>query len=78
MICIEDLSLQGMCKLWGRKVADIAWHQFTSIVEWHCMCPKCGTLHDRDDNASRNIEKEGLRIFREHYEVRHRLGKEAA
>lgn len=115
VICIEDISLEGMKKLWGRKVSDIAWNQFVSILEWHCLkagsklvrvdrffpsskmcsvcghiheglslkdrtwvCPKCGAVHDRDINASVNIEREGLRIFSEQYEAGHRLGKEAA
>lgn len=37
IICIEDLALEGMKRLWGRKVSDIAWHQFTSILSWHCL-----------------------------------------
>jgi putative transposase len=37
VICVEDLALEGMKRLWGRKVSDIAWHQFSLILSWHCL-----------------------------------------
>ena len=36
MICIEDLGLQGMKALWGRKVSDLAWDDFVKILAWQC------------------------------------------
>lgn len=35
-IAIEDLNLQGMRKLWGRKVSDIAFGEFSLILQWTC------------------------------------------
>lgn len=32
--CTEDLNLQGMLKLWGRKVSDLGWHSFTSMMQY--------------------------------------------
>ena len=93
VICIEDLNLDGMKRLWGKKVSDYGFAEFVSKLEWlawkndkevrkvdrwlassqNCSvcghknpdtkdlkvrewtCPHCGTKHDRDINAARNI-----------------------
>ena len=34
VICIEDLNLDGMKRLWGRKVSDISFAEFVAILEW--------------------------------------------
>ena len=34
IICIEDLNLDEMKRLWGRKVSDLAFAEFVSILEW--------------------------------------------
>ena len=33
ILCIEDLNLSGMSKLWGRKVADLGWASFVEKLE---------------------------------------------
>ena len=35
-IAIETLNLEGMKKLWGRKVSDLAFSEFSMILEWTC------------------------------------------
>ncbi len=41
VICIEDLHIAAMKKLWGRKVSDLAFTRFVSILKHHCE--KSGT-----------------------------------
>lgn len=36
-IFIEDLNIQGMQKLWGRKVSDIAWYQFVTFLNYKML-----------------------------------------
>ena len=40
VICMEDLSLQGMTKLWGRKVNDLRFGEFVKKLQY--MATKCG------------------------------------
>jgi len=36
-IGIEDLNLDGMKRLWGRKVSDYAFSEFVQVLEWVCL-----------------------------------------
>ena len=33
-ICIEDLNMKGISKLWGRKVGDLSYYSFTSMLDY--------------------------------------------
>jgi putative transposase len=41
VICIEDLNMEGMKRLWGRKVSDLAFGEFVSILEYEAMLHGC-------------------------------------
>ncbi|MFT5517444.1 MAG: putative transposase [Rhodothermales bacterium] len=48
-IAIEDLRLEGMKGLWGRKVSDIAWGEFVRTLEY--VCAKRGVVLKKVDPA---------------------------
>lgn len=37
MFCLEDLNLKGMQKLWGRKVSDLSYYTFQSMLNYKCI-----------------------------------------
>jgi len=45
-----------LCSVCGYKYKNL------SLKEREWTCPKCNTKHDRDKNASMNIENEGKKI----------------
>lgn len=50
-----------ICSGCGFQNKDIRGMKCLKVREW--MCPCCGEVHNRDLNASRNIDSEGLRIL---------------
>ena len=44
---------------WIKEFADNGW------VDW--ICPKCGSYHDRDINASINILFEGIKKYMQEF-----------
>ncbi len=36
LICVEDLNLKAMQKLWGRKISDLGHGQFVNILKYQC------------------------------------------
>ncbi|HQA04137.1 MAG TPA: transposase [Thermodesulfovibrio thiophilus] len=42
IICIEDLNIKAMQKIWGRKVSDLGHGQFVNILKYQCR--KTGTM----------------------------------
>ena len=41
VICLEDLNLKGMQKLWGRKISDLGFYSFVQILKYEAS--KLGT-----------------------------------
>ena len=47
-----------LCSNCGYKKDDL------TLNDRNWICPKCGSNHDRDFNAAKNIENEGKRILK--------------
>ena len=37
VFCMEDLNLNGMKKLWGRKVSDLSYYTFQTMLNYKCI-----------------------------------------
>ena len=48
-----------MCSVCGHKNENL------TLAEREWICPKCGTQHQRDENASVNLKMEGIRLLQE-------------
>ncbi|WP_248928163.1 IS200/IS605 family element RNA-guided endonuclease TnpB [Paenibacillus hamazuiensis] len=57
-VVAKNFPSSQLCSFCGYKHRDV---RQLSLREW--VCPECGIEHDRDENASRNIEQEGLRVL---------------
>ena len=41
VICLEDLNLDAMKRLWGRKVSDLGFAEFVCILEYEALLNGC-------------------------------------
>ena len=68
---VEDLCVRGLARTrLAKSVHDAGWSAFTAMLEYKARsvrawtCAACGTAHDRDVNAARNVLALGRRESR--------------
>lgn len=44
IICIEDLNIAAMQRLWGRKISDYGFSEFVRILEWEAVKHGCQVI----------------------------------
>ncbi|MEW6082216.1 MAG: transposase, partial [Bacillota bacterium] len=44
LICVEDLNLKAMQRLWGRKISDLGHGQFVNILKHQCAKTGAGVV----------------------------------
>lgn len=59
VLVFEDLNLDGMKRLWGRKVSDLGFAQFVDLLAWVAF----KMSRHRDHNAAINIQQAGASAY---------------
>ena len=75
-IFLEDLSLEGMCRLWGRKMRDLAHGKFVSILEqvapkYNCVVHKIERFYPSSKLCDCGYVNKDLKLYERQWECPH-------